>query len=84
VRGLILTHGDSDHLGFAERLRQTGVPVFVHQADAALATGETKKRNPSWAGWSVPLLDSSGTQRDMAGCVSPRSQRSTTRRMERP
>jgi glyoxylase-like metal-dependent hydrolase (beta-lactamase superfamily II) len=48
VRGLILTHGDSDHLGFAERLRQTGVPVFVHQADAALATGETKKRNPSW------------------------------------
>ncbi|GLW55717.1 MBL fold metallo-hydrolase [Kitasatospora phosalacinea] len=42
VRGLVLTHGDSDHLGFAERLRSAhGVPVFVHAADAARArTGE--------------------------------------------
>ncbi|MFC8718962.1 MBL fold metallo-hydrolase [Kitasatospora sp. NPDC057198] len=35
VRGLVLTHGDSDHIGFAERLRVAhGVPVFVHAADA--------------------------------------------------
>ncbi|MEE6272403.1 MBL fold metallo-hydrolase [Georgenia sp. MJ206] len=45
VRGLVLTHGDSDHLGFAERLRrQQGVPVFVHADDAARArTGEKPK-----------------------------------------
>ncbi len=31
IRGVILTHGDSDHIGFAERLRRDhGVPVYVH------------------------------------------------------
>ncbi len=41
VRGVILTHGDVDHIGFAERLRRaTGVPVTVHEADAGRATGE--------------------------------------------
>lgn len=40
VRGVILTHGDSDHLGFAERLRtEKGVPIYVHEADAARAKG---------------------------------------------
>ena len=40
VRGVILTHGDSDHIGFAERLRREhGVPVYVHEADAARAKG---------------------------------------------
>src|SRR5690625_7818455 len=35
IRGLILTHGDSDHIGFAERLRSDhGVPIYVHAADA--------------------------------------------------
>ncbi|WP_243229677.1 MBL fold metallo-hydrolase [Microbacterium sp. CIAB417] len=45
VRGLVLTHGDSDHIGFAERLRrETGVPIFVHSADAHRArTGEKPK-----------------------------------------
>ena len=45
IRGLILTHGDSDHIGFAERLRQeTGAPIFVHAADAHRArTGEKPK-----------------------------------------
>ncbi len=43
VRGVILTHGDSDHLGFAERLRAThGIPVFIHAADAGRARGESK------------------------------------------
>ena len=46
VRALILTHGHSDHIGFAERLRtDRGVPVMVHEADAALARGEVP--NPS-------------------------------------
>jgi len=48
IRGLILTHGDSDHLGFAQRLSERGVPVYVHEADADLATGKTNKKNPSW------------------------------------
>jgi glyoxylase-like metal-dependent hydrolase (beta-lactamase superfamily II) len=40
IRGVVLTHGDSDHIGVAERLRRDhGVPVFVHEADAARAKG---------------------------------------------
>ncbi|HXV70067.1 MAG TPA: MBL fold metallo-hydrolase [Acidimicrobiia bacterium] len=49
IQGVILTHADSDHLGFAERIRrQIGVPVYVHEADAAQARGEVKKKNPAW------------------------------------
>jgi glyoxylase-like metal-dependent hydrolase (beta-lactamase superfamily II) len=45
VRGIILTHGDSDHIGFAERLRREhGVPVFVHHADADRAKGSPKPK----------------------------------------
>ncbi|HEX7173450.1 MAG TPA: MBL fold metallo-hydrolase [Candidatus Limnocylindria bacterium] len=45
IRGVVLTHADTDHVGYAERLRRDhGVPVFVHAADAALARGEAKKR----------------------------------------
>jgi glyoxylase-like metal-dependent hydrolase (beta-lactamase superfamily II) len=41
VEALVLTHGHSDHIGFAERLRtERRVPVSVHEADAALARGE--------------------------------------------
>lgn len=47
VRGVVLTHGDSDHLGFAERLRRDhGVPVFVHEADADRATGTKPPATP--------------------------------------
>ena len=46
VKGVILTHGDSDHVGFAERLRREyGVPVFVHPADADRAKGGPKPGN---------------------------------------
>jgi glyoxylase-like metal-dependent hydrolase (beta-lactamase superfamily II) len=46
VRALVLTHGHSDHIGYAERLRtERGVPVSVHEDDAALARGEVK--NPA-------------------------------------
>lgn len=57
VRALLLTHGDTDHLGFAERLRrEQGVPVFVHQGDAARARGEEKTK-PAWGKVKVgPLL----------------------------
>jgi glyoxylase-like metal-dependent hydrolase (beta-lactamase superfamily II) len=40
---VVLTHGDTDHLGFAERLRREhGVPVHVHRADADRARGRVK------------------------------------------
>ena len=48
IRGVVLTHGDGDHVGFAERLRRDhGVTVYVHEADAARARGEVKT-SPSW------------------------------------
>jgi glyoxylase-like metal-dependent hydrolase (beta-lactamase superfamily II) len=46
VKGVILTHGDGDHIGFAERIRRDyGVPVYVHAADAARAKGGPKPKN---------------------------------------
>lgn len=46
VRAVVLTHGHSDHIGFAERIRsERGVPVRVHELDAPLARGEVP--NPS-------------------------------------
>jgi glyoxylase-like metal-dependent hydrolase (beta-lactamase superfamily II) len=46
IRGVVLTHGDSDHVGFAERLRREhGVPVYVHADDAGRATGGPKPKN---------------------------------------
>lgn len=51
VRGVVLTHGDTDHLGVAERLRRDhGVPVHVHAADAARARGE-EKPHTHWGAW---------------------------------
>jgi glyoxylase-like metal-dependent hydrolase (beta-lactamase superfamily II) len=45
IKGIVLTHGDSDHLGFAERLRRDhGVPVYVHAADADRAKGGDKPK----------------------------------------
>lgn len=45
IRGVVLTHGDSDHIGFAERLREEqGVPVFVHSRDADRARGGDKPK----------------------------------------
>ncbi len=46
VRAVLLTHAHSDHIGFAERIRrERGVPIRVHEADAALARGEVKQQN---------------------------------------
>lgn len=48
IRGVVLTHGDADHIGFAERLRAThGVPVYVHSGDADRARGGNKPKTPA-------------------------------------
>ena len=58
VRAVVLTHGDTDHVGFAERLRrERGVPVYVHELDAARARGEVKKPGSGWGPVRIrPLL----------------------------
>lgn len=60
VRALVLTHGHSDHIGFAERIRrERGVPVHVLERDAALAQGKVKNPSRSAGTGSVriaPLL----------------------------
>lgn len=44
IRAVLLTHGDVDHVGYAERLRREhGVPVWVSEPDAAEARGQAKK-----------------------------------------
>jgi len=48
IRGIVLTHGDDDHIGFAARLHEErGVPIFVHPADAERTMGR-ERTNPPW------------------------------------
>ncbi len=58
VRGVVLTHGDTDHIGYAERLRrERGVPIFVHELDVARARGEVSKPSTGWGPIRIrPLL----------------------------
>jgi glyoxylase-like metal-dependent hydrolase (beta-lactamase superfamily II) len=49
VRALVLTHGDTDHIGFAARLaREKGIAAYVHEADVPRARLEVKKPNSGW------------------------------------
>src|SRR5260370_16111207 len=49
VRALILTHGDTAHIGFAARLyRETGVAAHIHEADVDRARLKVKKPNSGW------------------------------------
>jgi glyoxylase-like metal-dependent hydrolase (beta-lactamase superfamily II) len=49
VRALVLTHGDTDHIGFAARLhRERGIAAYVHSADVERARLKVKKPNSGW------------------------------------
>jgi len=49
VRALVLTHGDTDHIGFASWLSaEQGVPAHVHTADVERARLEVKKPTRGW------------------------------------
>ncbi len=49
VRALILTHGDSDHIGFAAQLyREKGMPAYLFPADDDRARLKVKKPNSGW------------------------------------
>ena len=49
VRALVLTHGDTDHIGFAARLhRETGIAAYIHQADVDRARLKVKKPRSGW------------------------------------
>ena len=49
MRALILTHGDTDHIGFAAQLhREKGIPAYLHPADADRARLEVKKPSRGW------------------------------------
>ncbi len=46
IEAVILTHGHADHVGFAERLRRTGVPVWLDAADQAFAMCASGRQPP--------------------------------------
>jgi glyoxylase-like metal-dependent hydrolase (beta-lactamase superfamily II) len=58
IRAVLLTHGDTDHIGFAARLhREHGTPVYVHELDVPRARGEIKKASSGWGPVKLwPLL----------------------------
>ena len=57
VRGVILTHADTDHIGYAERLRREhGIAIRVHELDVARARGEEKSNGKAGPMRIGPLL----------------------------
>jgi glyoxylase-like metal-dependent hydrolase (beta-lactamase superfamily II) len=51
IEAVVLTHGDGDHVGFAERLRaETGARVLVHSADEEITTTRKQKKTEAGPG----------------------------------
>jgi glyoxylase-like metal-dependent hydrolase (beta-lactamase superfamily II) len=67
VRAVVLTHGDADHKGFAEKVRhERDVPVYVHSADEELTrSGKGREREKSF----LRYLRYPATWKSMAGFV---------------
>jgi glyoxylase-like metal-dependent hydrolase (beta-lactamase superfamily II) len=67
VRAVVLTHGDADHKGFAEKVRrEQDVPVYVHAADEEVTrTGRGREREASF----LPYLRYPATWKLVAGFV---------------
>jgi glyoxylase-like metal-dependent hydrolase (beta-lactamase superfamily II) len=57
VKALVLTHGDTDHIGFAAwLLHEKGIPARVHTADVDRARKEVKKPSTGWGPVKVGSL----------------------------
>src|SRR5262245_24728436 len=57
VRALILTHGDTDHIGFAAQLqREKGIAAYIHEADVDRARLKVKKPNSGWGPVKIGAL----------------------------
>ena len=51
VAAIVQTHVHSDHIGITERLRAaTGAPVFVHEIEGPVLTGDQKLKGPKGVG----------------------------------
>src|SRR5215475_13380059 len=49
VKALVLTHGDTDHIGFAAWLHhEKGIPAHVHTDDVDRARKEVSKPSSGW------------------------------------
>jgi glyoxylase-like metal-dependent hydrolase (beta-lactamase superfamily II) len=57
VKALVLTHGDTDHIGFASWLsHEKGVPARIHTADVERARKKETKPNSGWGPIKVGAL----------------------------
>ena len=73
VRAIVLTHGHSDHVGYAERARrERGWPVLVHEADEDLATGRRQEHAAARCGCGSGRCSASAGGRPGAACCGCR------------
>ena len=67
VRALVLTHGHIDHIGMAAAVAGSGVPIHLHEADAALAADPRRNKTDRSV---LPYLLWPATAAFVAHCVA--------------